>query len=247
MKKKKFLTLVATGLMACLVAAMGGMTYSKYITTTETGKQTATAAEWGFVLNANTTKLFGDAYNKGSESSAVVTAYADGVSVKADTEDKFVVAPGTSGSMTIAINGTAEVKAQLKIKASDTPKEISVGTKYYPIKWTLTDGTDANTVSGKLSEVLTAFASKSATIEATKTCDTTYTLSWEWALEDTNLNNVYDTMIGYKSAGKAWTAVEAELKKLTTLYGLSDMTETDYNSINNVIEFNIDVTIEQIQ
>ena len=240
MKKKKFLTLVATGLMACLVAAMGGMTYSKYITTTETGKQTATAAEWGFVLNANTTKLFGDAYNGADGASADIVDYGTGISVKADTEGKFVVAPGTKGSMTIQINGTAEVRAQLKIKASDKPKEISVGTKYYPIKWTLSDGT-TTTTPDTLEKVLEEFEDKSATIEATKTCDTIYTLSWEWPLETNATNNIYDTIIGYKSSGEDWDAISKYVGNLT---------KEQYVSTTNIItgiSFNIDVTIEQIQ
>ena len=47
-KNKKMLVAVAMILMIALVAGMGAMTYSKYITSGTTGEQTATAAKWGF-------------------------------------------------------------------------------------------------------------------------------------------------------------------------------------------------------
>ena len=267
MKKKKFLTLVATGLMACLVAAMGGMTYSKYITSTSTGNQQATAAEWGFVVTADTTNLFGRVYD--GTPAVITTSTADTVSVKANTATTgFIVAPGTKGSMTIAINGTAEVKSQLKIKASattgtDALSEICLKkynnseVNYYPVKWTLTDGTDANTVSGKLSDVLTAFASKSATIKANEEYTKNYELSWEWPLEQgandaaKALNNTYDTIIGYMSYGRPWDDVVTD--GVVTNYGISkyvgDLQKAEYVNTNIItgISFNIDVTIEQIQ
>lgn len=256
MKKKKFLTLVATGLMACLVAAMGGMTYSKYITTTKTETQQATAAKWGFVMTADTTELFGKMY----DGSAIVTEdTTDGVSVKANS-NKFVVAPGTSGSMTIAINGTAEVKSQLKIEASGTDALSEIYLKkyngsevnYYPVKWTLTDGTDANTVSGKLSDVLKAFASKGATIKANEEYTKNYELSWEWPLTTGATNDIYDTIIGYKSYGRLWADDVADDGTVTD-YGISKYVgalqpgEYTDDNIKTGIAFNIDVTIEQIQ
>ena len=240
MKKKKFLTLVATGLMACLVAAMGGMTYSKYITSTKTEPQQATAAKWGFVMTADTTKLFGDAYNGADGASAGIVDYGTGISVKADTEGKFVVAPGTKGSMTIAINGTAEVRAQLSIEAGTTLDEIYfANVDYHPITWTLSDGVDSdNDVSGTLEEVLTAFEGKSAEIEANTTCTAKYTLSWEWPLEQGDDENIYDTMIGYKTYGRTWNEISAYFP---------DMDVDDYNSIETGIAFDISVKIAQIQ
>ena len=238
MKKKKFLTLVATGLMACLVAAMGGMTYSKYITTTKTGDQQATAAKWGFVMTANTDNLFGKMY----DGATIVTEdTTDGVSVKASS-DKFIVAPGTSGSMTIAINGTAEVKAQLSLKASGTDalSEIYLASKdYHPVKWTLKNGTTEIAKDTTLAKVLEELAKTDETvIKANEEYTKNYELSWEWPLTTGATNDIYDTMIGYKSYGRTWTEISAYLP---------GMTSDDYDSIITGISFNIDVTIEQIQ
>jgi hypothetical protein len=256
MKKKKFLTLVATGLMACLVAAMGGMTYSKYITSTSTGKQQATAAEWGFVVTADTTNLFGRVYD--GTPAVITTSTADTVSVKANTATTgFIVAPGTSGSMTIAINGTAEVKSKLSLKASTTTgtdalSEICLknyngsAVNYYPITWTLKNGTET-VATGTLATVLDKLDDTDATvIKANEEYTKNYTLSWEWPLEKgegdaKTLNNTYDTIIGYKSYGRPWSDIGGKY--------VGNLKETEYADDNIItgISFNIDVTIEQIQ
>ena len=62
MKNKKFLVIIATVLMACLVVGMGAMTYSRYISTTELPAQSATAAKWGYVITADASNLFGSDY-----------------------------------------------------------------------------------------------------------------------------------------------------------------------------------------
>ena len=245
MKKKKFLTWVATGLMACLVAAMGGMTYSKYITSTKTGDQQATAAKWGFVMTANTENLFGKMY----DGATIVTEdTTDGVSVKASS-DKFIVAPGTSGSMTIAINGTAEVKAQLSLKASGTDALSEICLKnyngsavnYYPITWTLKNG-GTQLAKGTLATVLDKLDDTDETvIKANESYAMNYELSWEWPLETSDTNNIYDTIIGYKSYGRTWSEIGGKY--------VGDLKDTEYTADNIItgISFNIDVKIEQIQ
>ena len=237
MKKKKFLTVVATVLMACLVAAMGGMTYSKYITSTSTGAQQATAAKWGFVMTANTDNLFGKMYD-GAD--IVTEDTTNGVSVKAKSNN-FIVAPGTSGSMTIAISGTAEVKAQLSLKTSvtDALSEIYLASKdYHPVKWTLKNG-GTELATGTLKQVLDKLSESDATvIKANEEYTKNYELSWEWPLTTGATNDIYDTMIGYKSYGRTWGEISAYLP---------GMTSDDYDSIITGISFNIDVTIAQIQ
>jgi hypothetical protein len=238
MNKKKLSMMAATVLMAGLVAGMGTMTYAKYITETSTTQQ-ATAAQWGFVVTANTSKLFGDAY----ENKAVTTNRdAEGVNVKAATAGNYIVAPGTSGSMSISIQGTAEVDAQLQVTAdTTTAKDIGITGKYYPIVWTLTEG--ATSKSGTLTEVLGELVNISTKIEANTSYQGNFTLSWEWPMETTTgegvtTNNIYDTLIGYKSAGKAWTEISSYI----------DATyQTTYeNNINKGIEFALDIAIVQI-
>ena len=72
MKKKRLSVVVATALMASLVVGMGAMTYSKYITSTSIPTQQATAANWGFVITADATNLFGRNYNVAPKSDTII-------------------------------------------------------------------------------------------------------------------------------------------------------------------------------
>lgn len=240
-KNKKLFMVVAVVLMVALVAAMGTITYSRYVMSSEEEVSQATAAKWGFALSANTENFFGKEY-KLDGGSAKPVAVGSGVAVVAEN---IVVAPGTSGSMTITISGKSEVRAQftLGIKAGYT--EISAttgGDTYKPVKWTLVknDGTPSTLVDGKdFSEVVTAIATAN-TIEANTTCSTTYTLSWAWALEtgadaaEKAANNKHDTAIGMY-------AKEANLTNVNAAIG------NTYTAINPSFSFTLTASIEQIQ
>ena len=234
--------MISTGLMASLVVGMGAMTYSKYITSTTVPTQQATAAKWGFVVTADASGLFANAYDNATpESTKVaskVVASDNKVSVKADS-DGLIVAPGTTGSMTIAISGQAEVMAALNVTASATTNEFGIAAldpAYHPIVWTVTGGS-LNT-TGSLDDVLDALADTSTTIYPGNNQGATYTISWSWAFDST-VNDVYDTAIGYKSAGKTY----AEISQ----YISDDITEAQYNSIVSNIAFDLSISIEQIQ
>jgi hypothetical protein len=241
MKNKKILTMISTGLMASLVVGMGAMTYSKYITSTTVPTQQATAAKWGFVVTADASGLFANAYDNATpESTKVaskVAASDNKVSVKADS-DGLIVAPGTTGSMSIAISGQAEVMAALKVTANATTGEFGIAAdlNYHPIVWTVTGGS-LNT-SGSLGTVLAALAGTSTTIYPGDNQGATYTISWSWAFDST-VNNVYDTAIGYKSAGKEYDEISQ--------YISGAVSKTEYESIVSNIEFDLSVSIEQIQ
>lgn len=242
-KSKKILMVAAIALMVALVAAMGTMTYSKYVMSSEEEVSQATAAKWGFALSADTADFLGKEY-KLDGGSAKPVAVGNGVAVVANN---IVVAPGTSGSMTITISGTAEVRAQftLGIKAGYT--EISAtpdgGVAYKPVKWTLVknDGSPSTLVDGSedFADVATAIATAN-TIEANEACSTTYTLSWAWALEtgadaaEKAANNKHDTAIGMY-------ANEANLTKVNAATG------NTYTAINPSFGFTLTASIEQIQ
>lgn len=199
-KMKKCILAICMGLMIALVCGMGAMTYSKYVTKTDNGTQQATAAKWGFVITANTDKLFGTDYIKETGASSATVVTENGVAVKASSTAN-VVAPGTSGSMSIAINGSAEVRAKLTISMTSTSDIFYDG--YYPIKWTIGENTYDNLAA------LSAALNEDNTIEAGSTVDKNITISWAWAFE--GQDDASDTMIGLLSKDEATTDKEYSL------------------------------------
>lgn len=184
-KMKKGILAICMGLMIALVCGMGAMTYSKYITTQNPGTQQATAAKWGFVITANTDNLFGTDYTKDT-GDTYATVTDNGVAVKASSTAN-VVAPGTSGSMTITVNGSAEVRAKLTISMTNA-SDIHLGTDYYPIVWTYDDDTYT-----KLLDLCTAI-NETTTFDVGASVTRDITISWAWAFE--GQNNESDTKIG---------------------------------------------------
>ena len=232
--KRKPLLVVALVLMVALVLGMGAMTYSRYISTAEMddGKTTATVAKWGYVVTINANNMFGEEYNN----NIVATENGDNdvrAVVEYDGENNLIVAPGTSGSMTITVNGKADVLAQLSIDVVNDYKDISLkegGQPYNPIKWTLKDGENvvpaANGVTlGKLVEEL-----KECTqvIKAGDNINKTYTISWSWPLDSSN--DDADTVLGWYSAGQ-----------------IGNYNNSIYTDIVNQIKLDLSVTIKQIQ
>lgn len=249
-KSKKPLIVVAMILMIGLVAGMGAMTYSRYITTTNSGAQTATAAKWGFVVTVDATKLFGTDYTLNTGDTLATKATSDGVAVKASSTAN-VVAPGTTGSMTITVSGSSEVLAKLSFKLSGTDdtstdaSEIHLG-EYYPVKWTLTDGDTLNLTDKKLSEIVTELPSKTKTFApGSASVSKTYTLTWKWDLENTEETDAKDTLIGLKAAGKNYSDIENLYCGSTRLGGIID--SAAYDAIATSMSFNLAISIEQIQ
>lgn len=251
-KSKKPLIVVATVLMIGLVAGMGAMTYSKYITSGSTGNQTATAAKWGFVVTVDADDLFVKDYTLAADDATLAAkATVTGVAVHA-SGDANLVAPGTTGSMTITINGSAEVLARLSIKTTGgDPIEISLG-DYRPVVWTLKESSTGNISSGKLSAVLESLTATSTTFDAGTPCNITYTLTWEWPLEtgdddDTKAaNNAKDTLIGYKAAGKKYADIKDTYVGSKLLSEVVTSAET-YDAIVAQMSFDLEISVEQIQ
>ena len=212
LKSKKLVTILAMALMVAMVVGMGTMTYSRYVTTEKMETPaTATVADWGYVLSIDSTKMFGSKY----ENNAVTT---DGDGSKLDVSaSAAVVAPGSSGSITITLSGNAEVLAELTFGV-DEEKTFDVALKhgegtYNPIKWTLTKKVGdaaAAVVNGAenttLALAVAALKGESAKVEAGEDIpNTVYTLSWAWAIGSENLDdatNMMDTALGMLAAGK---------------------------------------------
>lgn len=247
-KSKKPLIVVAMILMIGLVAGMGAMTYSRYITSGTTGTQTATAAKWGFVVTVNATDLFATDYSVAEGATLATKVAGDGVAVNASSAAN-VVAPGTTGSMTISISGSAEVLAKLSITTIGDVSQIHLG-DYYPVVWKLTDGGEL-IVSGELSYVLDTLLGTSTTFSAGDSYDKYYTLSWEWPLEtgatddEKATNNAKDTLIGYKAQNKGYADIKDTYVGSKLLSEV--VTSVNYGEIATVMSFNLQISVEQIQ
>lgn len=246
-KNKKMLVAVAMVLMIALVAGMGAMTYSKYISSTTLPAQTATAAKWGYVVTTDVDDLFVSDYkNDGSQATATVDGA--GNIVVNGTADAKVVAPGTSGSMAITLSGSAEVAAKLTFNITIT-SDISFD-GYNPIKWTLKKG--ENPVDGCENVTLATLKTKAAALSSTiapgdDSAAGIYTISWVWDFETDNATNARDTLIGLKATGTtAWTAIK-DVKCATGETYAVFTTEEKYNAIVTQVSFNIEVKLEQVQ
>ena len=110
MKNKKSKKIMIVGAMAALltlIGVTGSETYAKYIETQEVTAQQATVAKWGMVVKGNGSKLFADAYKVSADSQAVETTYTDAnVVIKANTEGRYILAPGATGSITFGVSFT---------------------------------------------------------------------------------------------------------------------------------------------
>lgn len=252
-KSKKLLVVVAVVLMLGLVVGMGAMTYSKYVTSGTTGTQTATAAKWGFVVTVNANDLFATDYTKLGDATLATKATATGTGVAVHASSTAnVVAPGTTGSMTITISGRAEVLAQLTIKLDGSSSDIYCDT-YHPVKWTLTkQGVTTTTIveNETLEGLNTALASMDDT-KFTPGTDTDitaiYTLTWKWDLANSEADaNVKDTVIGYKAFGK-FSYADISGKYVGSTLISDKISEAVYNNISTQMSFNLLVSVEQIQ
>ena len=243
---KKHLTIVAVVLMVALVVGMGAMTYARYISSYNSGEQIATAAKWGFVVNADTTNLVPTDYTLETGKSHA-TKTADGVAVDASAA---TLAPGTTGYVSITVNGTAEVRAQLRI-ALNVTSQVGYNNTYLPIKWALTNSADfPASDSGEwktYNDIIAEVNALNQTIEAGATVEGKHYLHWCWDFEtgadaDTKAtNNRHDTIIGAKSAHGN------DLAKINATIGGTTIDSEELAKYNNVLQFSLTATIEQIQ
>lgn len=223
-RKNNRKTAVIVMLLLALIALMcfGGYTFSKYVTSGK-GSGTASVAKWGYTASVDTTKLFGKEYKYDTAKAAsTVDGTGANLTVKADTtNERNLVAPGTTGSMTFTVGGKAEVRAListglhptndvvLKIKkTSDTAY-----TEYRPVKWTLKNGEGVvsgaeNVTLETIHGVIATDTSLNKEIAPNAELPTaTYELSWAWVFENTgdtvaglSIDQV-DTILGQMGAG----------------------------------------------
>lgn len=224
-RKNNRKTAVIVALLLALVALLcfGGYTFSKYVTHGN-GTGTANVAKWGYTVNVDTSGIFGEKYKKVAGDFSTITSAPDGLTVKAESAGRKLVAPGTTGSMTFSVGGKSEVRARLYMGITpneDVVLKIKKGEEaeivYNPVKWTLTK--NGNPVDGAQNVTLIDIANKlnhepvsvGGTYEAgTELPETTYVLSWAWAFEGTEnfagiTVNELDTILGQRANNAAFT------------------------------------------
>lgn len=252
---RKSIFVIALLLLLVAVIGFGGYTLSKYVTKkSETGS--ASVAKWGYTIEANADKLFGTKYTFDNKNSVVTDSNAK-LTVAASDAKTNKVAPGTTGSMTFSVKGTAEVLTQIKISIAEenfsdvvlkyTEGEDTDVKTYAPVKWTLKkDGAATALVDGKtLTDVKEALAKLYKTAEGkdvatavNTTINDKYTLSWAWAFEtgandnEKALNNELDTLLGMIAHDNRVTA-NGNYKK-------AEGTSTEIN-------FTLDISVVQLQ
>ncbi len=263
---RKSVFVIALLLLLVAVIGFGGYTLSKYVTKkSETGS--ASVAKWGYTIEANADKLFGTKYTF-DKTNSVVTDSNTKLTVEASDATTKKVAPGTTGSMTFSVKGTAEVLAQLSISMTDV-KDVKLvykkgtdgtETEYTPVKWTLTKNTEVVKVklnesdlaetelSGvSLAAIQKGLATVSTITPNATTIDDTYTISWVWEFEN-------------KTAG-ATSEQKEETDSLDTLLGMLANAGThtadklvkngDYVEVfgksNTTVAFKLDISIVQLQ
>lgn len=215
--KKNARSALIVGLLLLLVAVIGfgGYTLSKYVTS-KNNSGSANVAKWGFTVEADANGLFGKNY-KFDTNESVVTEDTASLTVSASDSKAKVVAPGTTGSMTFSIAGSAEVLSQVKVEmvvASDVALKYTANgaaaETYNPVKWTLKK--DGVAVTGAENVTLATIASKLNSVEtcapnATAKAAGEYTLSWAWDFDanGTGTNDALDTLLGMYAANNAAT------------------------------------------
>ena len=217
MASRKNHTLKLAGILLALVLVTScfvGGTFAKYVTT-GTGSDSARVAKFGVTVTANGT-MFAKEYDTNTEN--VKGTIAKSV-VSDKTDDKNLVAPGTSGNMvSMTLAGTPEVAVNVKYTATVTldkwvykADESETGEFYCPIKIKVGNenyyGCDYNSAELFKNAVEAAKNGYSANY-ATGTDLTNAkapVVSWAWAFEDNNAvsakqTDVKDTYLGDQAA-----------------------------------------------
>lgn len=215
-KKTRIVIIASMLLLLIAIACLCGTTFARYITKQEVPSTTATVAQWGFVVKADTKDFLGTDYTKTAGDTAT-KVNADGVAVAAAAT---AVAPGTSGSIVFGVEGSAEVLAEVVIaKVGDLQEITLTDTKngdtvvHTPITWEVAKGTAEDSINAaapdhknlSLTNAFTKFETPANTYINAGDSSTIgwYKLTWTWALDDAANTNKdkYDTYLGFAAQG----------------------------------------------
>lgn len=246
---KKSVFVIALLLLLVAVIGFGGYTMSKYISS-KSDKGTANVAKWGFEVTAKGDGLFGKEYKYDAGKKASVVNTASGVTLTVSaasagegTTRSNLVAPGTTGSMTFSITGTAEVKSKIEVSLTGNDVVLKYTTAtvtdgvYAPVKWTLKKNGETNALvnNGSFKDLQDGLAGLNATVDANGTYAGAgeYTIEWAWAFDGGN--DALDTFLGAIAN-----------KPATTTDGTNTYTKVEEGT-HTAISFNLSVSVTQVK
>ena len=259
-KKDNRKSIFVIGLLLLLVAVIGfgGYTLSKYVTDKQASGN-ASVAKWGFTVTSDSANLLGSdyAYNAGKSNSIKTDSTSATLTVSASTPTSGtrsnLVAPGTTGSMTFEIGGTAEVKATVDIDMTvnsdvvlkyKTAANEPTALEYNPVKWTLKKRNASGTYevvenaahksfqNVTLAEIAAELNTYDETVDANGTYAHagSYTIEWVWDFEGGN--DALDTFLGTIANTPATT---------------TDGTYTKQTGTSTSIDFTLRISITQVR
>lgn len=248
-KSNKRVVVIAIALILIFVLAFGGYTFAKYLSEKQVTAN-ATVAKWGLTINVDSTNVFGSNYTVSDGAMATVVAEG-GVAVKAASE---VVAPGTTGSLTFSVTGTADVMAAIRIEAGAIEEVLLDATAgaeitYSPIKYKVAYGTSAEAVSesgygtyNTLTEAIEAINGKKYVVAAGTTAEHYFKITWEWAFD--NPTTVAGSVTGNDCDTVLGILAQSGITESVTHNGQEYTIDTENTKTNFVIDFT--VVVEQI-
>ena len=262
-KNKKTVLIIAIALLLVLALALGGFTFARYISQGN-GSDSATVAKWGWTISADAGSFFGKKY--AGQGLSTVTEGDENLSVKA-SGDSNVVAPGTTGSFTFSIGGSAEVASKITValtgkdivlKATVTTGEPSASETttytYSPIKFSLQKDEGAaeeDLTFAELQKKLAALSAEAVAAGETYAGAGEYTVTWEWAFDNASATvtkvgdgadldgNACDTILGLYAASQKATVTHNDVE-----YTIDQTPET---GTNIELSLELSITVEQIQ
>lgn len=140
--KKRAGILIVMLVLILAIGATAGISLAKYISSVTVETKTATVAKWGYTITADANNLFGESYGEVGTTKLAKVSGTNTVVVKGSSTSGAIVAPGTTGYMTLKLQGTSEVNALLTIDVTDfetiaLANSDGKGNAYKPIDWTV--------------------------------------------------------------------------------------------------------------
>ena len=177
-KNKRSIILILILILSVAITGTFIGTIAKYVMT-ETVSDNAVSAKFGLKIPTSI-NLFSDSYGN----------------VEADTDDKKIIAPGTSGQYTFSVTGTSEVAYQVDADISISYSDEWQG--YEPLEFSINDEvwTDFARFKENLNEAL-----GSKTMPPNTAYESVQTIYWRWPFYVSDLHDTRDTTIGRLSAG----------------------------------------------
>lgn len=207
---KKKLTVLGTLLLAVVISGYSvSGTYAKYTSSIDLADE-ARVAKWDIKMgqdSMNTLNLFESSYFYGDDDHLTVQSIANAEGKRAD-----VVAPGTHGQYTFALQGEIETNYTIDLTATGKNtvvlKDDAGNITYNPMRFYLdtNDSLKFNEINGwydfqGLLDALNALYSADGTVYGPGTVDnTSYTIYWKWDFETSAAANELDTILGQTSA-----------------------------------------------